>query len=325
MLLAFATVALGHENAADLAKFTQFLTDYGKTYKEDWSYRFEVFQANMRTAEALQAQQPDLNGQGAQFGVTQFSDLTPEEFSSMYLGTKLPASLPDTKDIADELRGVNAPPKFDWRTNGAITPIKNQAQCGSCWAFSATESIESFWYIVHKQLYELSPQEITSCSEAKGCAGGWPSAAMTWVAAHQGMMLDKDYPYTAKDASSSEPCRYHPGQNKTWATDTGFVYAGKGDEAAMVAAVATKGPLSVCLDASQWSHYRGGILSTCTTKMDHAVQIVAYDQTNNPPFWVVRNSWGTGWGEQGYIRMQMGLNAPQGLCLINEWPVIPTM
>merc|ERR1711998_526676 len=187
----------------------------------------------------------------------------------------------------------------DW-TGTYTTPVKDQGYCGSCWAFSATEQIESD-YIRETGGYEiLSPEQITQCdSSSYGCSGGWTENAYDYVVG-TGMATEEDYPYTSSSGTTGS-CK---SSFDTVVSITG--YETVSGESSMASYVGSTGPLSVCLDASSWSTYTGGILSSCGNSVDHCVQAVGIDTDEG--YWKVRNSWGTSWGESGYIRLAYGQN-----------------
>jgi len=193
------------------------------------------------------------------------------------------------------------PSSLDWRTKGAVTPVKNQEQCGSCWAFSATEGVESAYFLAKGQLFVLSPQQIVSCDTSDGgCDGGDLPTAFQYVQ-QAGMETDKAYPYTSGNGDSGT-CIYD--QSQVVVHISGFKYATTtGNETAMQAAMMTQGPLSVCVDAETWQNYQSGVITHgCGDSLDHCVQIVGWASTSTSvPYWIVRNSWGTDWGLNGFL------------------------
>lgn len=221
--------------------------------------------------------------------------------------------------ITQEMRDA-APAKLDWtETSGAVSPVKDQAQCGSCWAFSATEGIESgVFQSTGSASPELSPQQIVSCDKTDaGCNGGDLPTAFDYVESAGGLDTEEDYPYTSQTGSSGS-CKSSTPVVKI----SDYKYAvspceggscSSQDEDGLKAALATQGPLSVCVNAESWNSYYGGVLSgKCSGKynaLDHCVQLVGYDTTASTPYWKVRNSWGTSWGEKGFIRLPMGENS----------------
>jgi len=225
--------------------------------------------------------------------------------------------------ITPEMRGA-APAKLDWtETAGAVSPVKDQGDCGSCWAFSAVGGIEAAVFQATGFAKSLSAQQIVSCDKTdQGCFGGDLPTAFDYVEGVDGLDTEEDYPYTSGAHGHTHNCL-----NSTAAVVkvTDYKYAvppctgfGAGwchdqDEDGLKAALATHGPLSICVDAETWSDYSGGVLpSGCSDNyydIDHCVQLVGYDTTASTPYWKVRNSWGTDWGEGGFIRLPMGENA----------------
>jgi len=237
--------------------------------------------------------------------LTKFSDLTPEEFKSTYLGYKPPV---ESFDVGVLPTGSQAPSTWDWRNKNMVTPVKNQEQCGSCWAFSVTENIESMWCMAKgldcTTFPPLAPQEIVDCDTTdQGCEGGNPPTAYQFVIQEGGMEAESNYPYTAADGT----CNFQ--SNLVAVTISTWKYATQNsDEPTMQNNLVAWGPLSICVDAEPWQDYTGGILmaSDCASQIDHCVQLVGYDMTQSTPFWIVRNSWGTDSGESGYIRLEYG-------------------
>lgn len=243
----------------------------------------------------------------AEYGVNKFSDLSQEEFAAMYLTYK-PTPIPDDVRVppVSQERVSQLPKSFDWRNEhpSPVTPVKNQKQCGSCWAFSATENIESVWIRAGHSAVELAPQQIVDCDTTDdGCQGGFPSRAFEYVIRAGGMEKESDYPYTARNG------RCEAQKDKMVVKISSFKYATQSrNETEMQVRLQDWAPLSICLDASQWSSYRGGVLTHCGNQQDHCVQLVGWNKESNPPYWIVRNSWGEDWGMNGYIHLEMGKN-----------------
>jgi len=210
--------------------------------------------------------------------------------------------------------------KIDWTSHSppVVTPIKDQAQCGSCWAFSATGSMESAWALSGKKLVSLSEQQLVDCSTAQGdqgCNGGLMDNAFTYVIAQKGICSEDAYPYTATDGQCKDTtCT-------SVASITAFTDVAQGDEDALYKALVNQ-PVSVAVDASSWQSYSGGIMSDCTfQQLDHGVLLVGADTDETAgDFWRVKNSWGTGWGEDGFIRVTKGT----GQCGIANAASTPT-
>lgn len=200
-------------------------------------------------------------------------------------------------------------PSADW-TNTYTTPVKDQGYCGSCWAFSVTEQIESDWMRTGDgSAPVLSAQQVTSCTSyllpfVGGCNGGQPEAGYEY--AEDGLVLDSDYPYTSGKAGVTGECTADLSEAVVKTTSYTNVCSNARCEDTMGAYVSGTGPLSIVVDASKWSTYTGGILETCGTDLDHAVQVVGIDTDEES--WKVRNSWGTSWGEAGFIRLAYGQN-----------------
>ncbi len=217
---------------------------------------------------------------------------------------------------------INLPPSVDWRPKGVVTPVKNQQQCGSCWAFSATGSMEGQHALKTGKLVSLSESQIVDCdSQDAGCGGGWIDDAFKYVIASKGIEPEKDYPYVPLD----EPCTYNATEEA--ATFSNYQNV-KGGEAGLKKAVATVGPISVAIDASQpdFQFYKSGVYynpDCSTTMLDHGVLAVGYGTTQNgTDYWVVKNSWGETWGNQGYIWMARNKNNNCGIATQPSYPIV---
>jgi C1A family cysteine protease len=246
------------------------------------------------------------NGGEAVHGITRFTDLLQEEFNAQFTTADVSLKTPVSErlgGIYNETSNIDADSLVDW-TGVYTTPVKDQAQCGSCWAFSATEQIESDIMRNLDTTLVLSPQQIVSCDRtSQGCNGGWTESAYKYVANAGGIETDKDYPYTSGRGVTGS-CK---------ADSSGFVatiksYTTVNGESAMADYVQSTGPLSVCLDANLFNSYTGGIMTVCGNQVDHCVQAVGVLPDASTGYWKVRNSWGTSWGEKGYIRLKYGKN-----------------
>jgi len=303
LVVLFATVlAITDEER----EFQEFQKTYFKTYStsEEYNYRLEVFRKNLKKAKEL-----DAKDHSASYGVTKFSDLTEEEFRSTYLmrNFKSPLMRGEEVPVWEATFPQDMPTSYDWTTKGVVTPVYNQAQCGSCWAFSTTESIESMNFLAGNTLTSLSMQQIVDCdTKDDGCNGGNPPTAYEYVIGAGGLETYANYPYTAKDGS----CKFE--KSKVAQTIDGWKYVTRDrDEKAMQAFTYTSGPPSVCVDASTWDSYRGGVYTRadCGTQLDHCVQIVGWTVVKSLNAWIVRNSWGKSWGNEGYLYVAMGQDA----------------
>jgi len=220
------------------------------------------------------------------------------------------------------VRGCSPDPtNYDWNSCGVITPVYNQGQCGSCWAFSATETIESYFALGGGSLTGLSMEQIVDCDTAgedQGCNGGFPSGAYQYVESAGGLDPLSDYPYTAGEGESGS-CQFNKGE----VAATVSSYASVTGEPGLYSQTSSSsgGPVSVCVDASSWQNYQGGVLTQCTNNVDHCVQATGYGQYGaafGTSYWNVRNSWGTDWGENGYIWVGIG----QDLCSIGDYATV---
>lgn len=317
MKLLLASAILGAASAVDISPehmsaFKDFQVKYGKTYADDaeWAKRMGIFAENV---EKVAAQNRDhlLLGGEAVFGITKFMDLTAAEFRSQYLNY-IPNNNTNTKRVDVTADGPLAD-DIDWRTKGAVTPVKDQGQCGSCWAFSATEAIESYAFLAGQKLQKLSAQQITSCDKTDlGCNGGNTETAYAYVKKAGGLETEAAYPYTSGSGNTGK-CK----ASGTGAVHiTGYTAVSKGESNLQTAL--NNGPVSVCVAADSFQTYSRGILKSCPGQIDHCVQAVGYSSSGN--YWLVRNSWNTDWGEDGYIRVEMGKN----LCKISNDVTFPT-
>jgi cathepsin F len=266
--------------------------------------RYNNFKANLKTIEKLNANSPN-----KVFGINKFTDMSRQEFRAKYLMKK--GMIKNHKTLsADQVLVPTVKAtvdRFDWRDKGAVTSVKDQKQCGSCWAFSATENIESVWILGghgdNKSII-LSPQQIVDCDDDDtGCDGGDTPTAFNYVKKAGGLESEKSYPYRGHDGD----CKFKV--SSVVAKISGFKYATtNSDETTMKGNLVSYAPLSICVDAANWQFYNGGILTPrdCGTDLDHCVQLIGFDATTSHNYWMVRNSWGTDWGIDGYIKLQMG-------------------
>jgi len=220
--------------------------------------------------------------------------------------------------ITDEMRSA-APSKLDY-SGTATSAVKDQGYCGSCWAFSATEGIESAVYMQHGVMPTLSTQQLVACDRNDGgCNGGDLPTAFDFIEKDGGMDSDDNYPDTSSEGGRSGRCKSHGHVVKV--TDYKYAVApceggkcGNQDEDGLKAALAKHGPLSVCVNANDWSADTHGILEkgSCSgayNTLDHCVQLVGYDTTASTPYWIVKNSWGSSWAQNGFIYLPMGENS----------------
>jgi C1A family cysteine protease len=319
VLLNAALAVFAHSDLLESKqKWNDFKAKFGKQYAAaEEGMRYKVFLANLARSEQLNAIQKH-----ATFGVTKFSDLTPAEFKSMYLMNvtfnkedyaKAPVWQPPK-----ELELQQLPSSFDWRNKaGVVSQVYNQEQCGSCWAFSATETIESVWALANHPLVSLSEQQIVDCDTTDdGCDGGWPYDAYQYVIGQGGLDTLASYPYTAEDGT----CAFNAGtvaaKIKSWKWVTQSQ-----NEQTMQQFVYSNSPISICVDAEVWQTYTGGVITagTCGKSIDHCVQITGWGQQSGVNVWNIRNSWGADWGNSGYIWVQRGSD----VCALAQVVTVP--
>jgi len=269
----------------------------GYTTMPEHNERFEIFKKNMDLAR-------EFNQKGEYtftLGVTIFADKTRDEFEDwlkLTSGTK-PRASGIERALFDMDTAETAPDTMDWVSQGAVTPIKNQGSCGSCWAFSTTGGIEGQNYLVNKKLSSFSEQELVDCSQAEGnqgCNGGLMDDGFKFVES-DGLCFESAYPYKGVGGSCEKStCT-------SQVTVTSFTDIPQGNTDALMTACGTKGPISIAVDANFfWQLYSGGLFNhPCNpSKLDHGVLLVGYEKGS---YWKVKNSWGSGWGEKGYIRL----------------------
>lgn len=253
----------------------------------------------------------------ATYGVTRFTDLTKEEFRARHTG--LNPSMKTKEELPKAvIPPLDLPENFDWRELGAVTPVKDQGDCGSCWAFSVVGNIESHWQLRTGNLESLSEQELLDCDKTDGaCYGGWPDNTYRVIKQLGGLELESDYPYEAK----KDKCQLNSTLTKV--TISGGVNI-TSNETGMAIWLIRNGPITIAINSNGMQYYKGGIShlkkALCEPEdLDHAVLIVGYGIEvhylfkKSIPFWIIKNSWGASWGEQGYYRVYRG----DGTCGVN--------
>jgi len=340
LLFSIATkVALGFAPAdADIgAMWLRFKQDFSRGYASEANdvHRLAVFKANVLRAFTLNAEQGInctslFDDESCVFGITKFSDRSEQEFAAIASGfrrgnrTLVRGEIVDSSELPSHSHNT-----VDWRAKGAVTAVKDQGQCGSCWAFSAVEAVESAAFMSSGKLMALSTQQLISCDKDDGgCDGGDTLNAYHYLKHAGGLDTSADYPDKSHRSGETLKCHWN---RKHAVRVSGFKYATKPcdrgscshrhkQEMQMAKVLAAKGPVSVCVNAggSGWQHYKRGIFSkrcsAANKKIDHCVQVVGFDMSGKHPYWIVRNSWNEDWGIKGYMHLAMGRN----LCGITD-------
>ncbi|EFP00085.1 CRE-TAG-196 protein [Caenorhabditis remanei] len=290
--------------------FLDFIDRHEKRYsnKREVLKRFRTFKKNAKAIRELQK-----NEQGtAVYGFTKFSDMTTMEFKQTMLPYQWeqPVYPMDQADFEKEgitISEEDLPESFDWRDKGAVTQVKNQGNCGSCWAFSTTGNVEGAWFLAKNKLVSLSEQELVDCDGVdQGCNGGLPSNAYKEIIRMGGLEPEDAYPYDGK----GETCHL---VRKDIAVYINGSIELPHDEVEMQKWLVTKGPISIGLNANTLQFYRHGVVHPfkifCEPFMlNHGVLIVGYGKDGRKPYWIVKNSWGPTWGESGYFKLYRGKN-----------------
>ena len=303
-------------------EFNTFQERFEKRYNsmEEMETRFAIFRKNIIN---IISHNSDAN-QNFTMGVNQFTDLTPDEFRMMYVsGLKAEVGSYGCKTFSSGASG--APSTIDWRTKGAVTSVKDQGQCGSCWSFSSTGAVEGAWAISKGQLTDFSEQELVDCATgisygSHGCNGGQMEGAFKFVI-ENGQCTLSSYPYTAKDGTCQK-C-------SAVAHMSSCSDVKPNDQLSLKAAVAQQ-PVAVAIEADTryFQSYSGGILdsASCGTSLDHGVLAVGYGEENGQKYWLVKNSWGTTWGDKGYVKIARSDSTNDaGICGIAMDPSFPSV
>jgi len=304
--------------------FRDFMERFNKQYEtvEEHNNRFWTFYQNSKVW--TKANREDMGT--AVYGATEFADLTADEFAEFYLNKVM------SESNVDEMRGIlpeaqledivtsDVPDNVDWRKKNAVTPVKNQGTCGSCWAFSTTGNVEGQYAIKTGNLTSLSEQELVDCDKVdEGCDGGLPSQAYLEIKRLGGLELESEYPYTGHGGT----CEFK--KNLAKVKVTGGIQLPK-DEVQIAAWIAQNGPVSIGINAFMMQFYMGGIAHPwkymCRpSRLDHGVLITGYGVEDGVPYWNIKNSWSTKWGEEGYYRIYRGGNC----CGVSEMVTSATL
>jgi C1A family cysteine protease len=318
----FAVVNAGFEETPEWFHFQNFQERFHKKYDslQELETRFQIFRGNFRDIISHNLDR----SQNFTMGVNQFTDLTADEFKKFYVnGLKADSGIYGCKAYASNDR--NAPVAIDWRDKGVVTSVKDQGQCGSCWTFSATGAIESAWAISTGELVDLAEQQLVDCASgikygSHGCNGGQMEGAFKYVI-ENGQCSLSSYPYTAENGIC---------QKCTPISTVFTCYDVKpNDQVSLKAAVGLQ-PVAIAIEADTryFQSYSGGILTStsCGTNLDHGVLIAGYGEENGQKYWLVKNSWGTTWGENGYVKIARSDSTNDvGVCGIAAQPSFPSI
>jgi cathepsin L len=311
ILAMLAAVAFARPEREYRAAFVKFIKDNKKHYAQsEFNMRYNVFKSNMDFVDAWNAQ--DYH----EVGINKFADLTVQEFSKIYNGM----NYVHNETMAYEPSVTAA--TVDWTTKGAVTGVKDQGQCGSCWSFSSTGGLEGAHFIAKNALVSLSEQNLIDCSTAQGnqgCDGGLMTQAFQYIKSNHGIDTEASYPYTATGPNA---CKFKVAN--VGSTITGWTNIKSGSEADLVTKI-TAGPTSVAIDASHSSFqlYTSGIYyepACSSSALDHGVLAVGFGTDGSKDYYKVKNSWGVSWGNAGYILMSRNRNNNCGIATMATLP-----
>ncbi|KAG7582542.1 Cathepsin propeptide inhibitor domain (I29) [Arabidopsis suecica] len=325
------SLSLGSVTAADTTRneaearriYERWLVENRKNYNGlgEKERRFEIFKDNLKFIE----EHNSVPNQTFEVGLTRFADLTNDEFRAIYLRSKMERTRVPVKGERYLYKvGDSLPDEIDWRAKGAVNPVKDQGNCGSCWAFSAIGAVEGINQIKTGELISLSEQELVDCDTSYngGCGGGLMDYAFKFIIENGGIDTEEDYPYTATDDNICNSDK----KNTRVVTIDGYEDVPQNDEKSLKKALANQ-PISVAIEAGgrAFQLYTSGVFTgTCGTSLDHGVVAVGYGSEGGQDYWIVRNSWGSNWGESGYFKLERNIKESSGKCGVAMMASYPT-
>jgi KDEL-tailed cysteine endopeptidase len=308
-------------------EFENFRERFNKKYEtiEEFETRFGAFKENFLT---IFFHNMDIR-QNFTLGINQFSDLTNDEFKKFVHRSSVtgPVTGYGCKSFSSD--ATSAPEMVDWRQKGAVTSVKDQGQCGSCWTFSATGAVEGIWAISKNNLVDLAEQELVDCAQGRdygshGCSGGMMDGAFKYIKEY-GQCSNAEYPYTSGVTKTEGDCK----SCNPVAHIMGCADVAQNDQLSLKAAVAQQ-PVSIAIEAdtAYFQSYKSGVLDSakCGTNLDHGVLIVGYGEENGLKYWLVKNSWSTTWGDNGYVKIaRSDKQNDAGICGVAMMASFPTV
>ncbi|XP_070840401.1 cathepsin K-like [Chaetodon trifascialis] len=323
--LPLAFLLLGHTLSVLDREWEEWKIKHRKVYENqtEIAFRRAVWEKNMQLV-FRHNQEASAGKQSFTMGLNHLADMTAEEINEKLNGLKLEESINVRNGTFKDVSGFHTPQSVDWRKTGLVSPVRNQGSCGSCWAFSSLGALEGQMKKRTGVLVPLSPQNLVDCSSKDGnlgCRGGYISKSYRYIIRNGGVDSESFYPYEHQD----QKCRYSVKGKAGYCSD--FHILPRGDEKTLQAVVASVGPVAVAVNAMLPSFhlYRGGLYNVPNCNpvfVNHAVLVVGYGTEAEQDFWIVKNSWGTEWGEEGFIRIARNKN---NLCGIATFAVYPSL
>jgi len=320
-----------------------FKVQYGRNYHtlHEELHRRELWEANLQ----LIAEHNSQPGITFTMGVNSFSDMTEEEVQQRlglvpmdiaHHGNHMRDTHRDLTSFYNlDIEGFGVNPRFipdsvDLREEGCINHVKDQGSCGSCYSFSAVGALESYQCLETGHMVSLSEQNIIECSWEQGnngCSGGWMDWVFLYVYENGGIDTEAYYPYVSgEDGVDNGTCQYSAAPSDVGATCMGWVYLPNGDEEAMQQAIAQKGPVSIAYDVlTDFMYYESGVYSSqnCSQyQLNHAMLVVGYGTEMDQDYWLLKNSWGEDWGDEGYIKVARNMDNNCGIASVGVYPVV---